>query len=157
VQQVATGDRFTCAVVVVDTTAEVLCWGTNGAGQLGDVDAPSGAEPHTVALPEGDVVQLTAGAQFVCARHASGRVSCWGNNWQGALGHGPLEAGQPPGFVDDLEDATDLDAGTDHACAVRRDGSVVCWGRGQHGRLGDGVQSDDHRSVSIVEVIGFGG
>ena len=75
------------ASCVLLTSGGVQCWGQSpgllGGGKI-FVDA------YTVVDVVGisDAVDLTAGRDFACATHASGKVSCWGNNASGQLGAG---------------------------------------------------------------------
>lgn len=132
----AAGDAFSCAV---RKTGEVVCWGNNELGQLGDasgVDAR--ARPMPVAKID-DAVAIAAGPEQACAVRKTGDVECWGNNERGQLGR---PAGAPqvrPAPVPKLDDAVDVSIGFAHGCAVRRTGEVYCWGDDSEGQLGDGA------------------
>ncbi|MCA9704967.1 MAG: hypothetical protein KDK70_03845 [Myxococcales bacterium] len=144
----AVGYIHTCAV---DAGGRVSCWGWNPHG-LVDSDAPDTAD-FTVPRPKAglaDVVQLTAGNHHSCARHASGKVSCWGFEGQGQLGDGSGHEHAEPRPVAGLDDAVDLASGGSHSCAVRREGTVVCWGRNYYGQLGNGTTEDQPRPVEVV-------
>ena len=89
---VAAGRSHTCAL---DHVGGVLCWGDNQKGQLGvgAVGAlePGGAAKSSVALSVGrlePMTNLTAGEFSNCARSATERVYCWGDNSLGQLGDG---------------------------------------------------------------------
>jgi alpha-tubulin suppressor-like RCC1 family protein len=86
---IATGDAFACALCAGD----VLCWGDNRRGAIGN--GRTSAMPVTIAeklavtLDTGDTwAQLAAGAGFACARTMAGHVYCWGSNIHGAVGTG---------------------------------------------------------------------
>lgn len=58
----------------------VVCWGENGAGQLGDGSTTQRNTPVAVASLS-DVSSLTVGYGFSCALKADGSVACWGVDW----------------------------------------------------------------------------
>jgi hypothetical protein len=66
----------------------VMCWGLNSG--LGRGIAGGQSPPGLVLLEDGGalagVTELGAGAEFACARVASGDVYCWGMNDFGQLG-----------------------------------------------------------------------
>ncbi len=95
------------------------------------------------------VTRLAAGAQFACAVHGGGRVSCWGDNGFGQLGDGTRVARSAPVEVLGLTDAVEVDGGLGTTCARRRDGRVSCWGRNFEGSLGDGVAA--HESCGMED------
>lgn len=115
---------------------------------------PGGAYVPDVA----NVKQLVAGDDFACVLHATGGVSCWGENAavvQGvpsgefhlltagstfACGLTPENSlqcwgdpAQPAAMAPSVE-AIAVAAGRAHACAVRGDYSLVCWGDNTRGQ-----------------------
>jgi alpha-tubulin suppressor-like RCC1 family protein len=74
-------------------------------------------------------VEVDAVFDSVCARRASGRVECAGDNQQAQLGTGTLMPSDAPIVVASVGDAIDLAADSHYGCAVRRSGQVGCWGR----------------------------
>lgn len=131
VKQVAAGLQHACARLSDGT---VRCWGANIEGSLGTAD-PGGFRavvPQPLSLTA--VVQLAAGpGRQTCARHADGKVSCWGPK-------------SPRG----IEGATDVAVGASHGCAVVRDGAVACWGNNAHGQLGDATLQDHDAAAPIA-------
>jgi hypothetical protein len=65
---------------------------------------------------DGTYVEVASGATGVCARTASGDVSCW--TYTGF----PYSVATPPGVF------TQIDFGRFNACGILTDGSIVCWG-----------------------------
>src|SRR5690606_15808019 len=126
---------FTCAL---RDSERVTCWGRNTRGQTGTdtvgtiTDAP-GADVAGLA----GAAQVTAGADFACARLNGGTVQCWGDNERGQLGDGTVSNRFEARPVTGLSDVIWVDAGEAHACAVISDGSVWCWGSNQYGQLGN--------------------
>ena len=179
---IAAGDRHTCSA---SQDGQVLCWGNNSAGQLGDNTGLSQMLPVPVFDLPGGVIALTAGASYTCGLTDVGGVICWGSNSDGKLGDGSLtdrlapvdvvNFGAAPPKPADIKPtptlkptpiptaatvaqsipAKALAAGTNHTCALTRDGAVWCWGGNDSGQLGDGTHND--RAIpSIVEGLSSG-
>lgn len=133
---IAAGHNHSCAIAADRTVA---CWGDNSMHQLGP---RAGQEPkqRTPVSVTGlrDVVQVDGGAAHNCARLRSGRVTCWGANDDGQLGHtAAARSRATPTPVRGISDAIDLSLGARHGCAIRRRGDLVCWGSEERGGLGE--------------------
>jgi alpha-tubulin suppressor-like RCC1 family protein len=145
---IATGDHHACALAA---NGGVWCWGSNGAGQLGDGTWDDRSLPVQVKGIGGNgllsgMTSIAAGAQHTCASNNSSLVVCWGSNDSGQLGNSSvsssnsslvpvqtkLDSGQP------LLDVAGLAAGQSQSCAVKHDGTVWCWGTNRDGELGNG-------------------
>jgi len=73
--ELAIGTNHSCAR---RSGGEVVCWGANFSGQLGDgTTAPRGTPTRVTGL--GAAVDVAAGPAHSCARVASGEVFCWGD------------------------------------------------------------------------------
>ncbi len=152
----AAGAQHTCAV---RGTGQVLCWGQNGSGQLGEGSMSSLGEPVPVTgLDTG--LAVAAGATFSCASTTDGAVFCWGDDHDGELGTGrdvvqprpvPLPVAGGP-----------LATGGAHTCAVGTEpgagGGLAfsCWGSDQAGQLGDNGDEDRSRPVPIEQPLAPG-
>lgn len=146
----ATGGLHTCAAVAVGTDSEVLCWGDNSWGQLGDDSTTPRQAPEPVAGVAAGAIELVAGSYHTCARLADGTVQCWGNNVQGQLGIGTSESRRlSPTAVPGLSGVTALASGRWHVCALRSTGTVVCWGDNTYGQLGDGSTTDRSSPTAV--------
>jgi alpha-tubulin suppressor-like RCC1 family protein len=146
--QLCGGEDHTC---LLKASGQVLCWGVNLDGQLGDGTNTNRTQPALVANLS-DAVEVTCGDFHTCARRQSGEVSCWGRNQKGQLGNGTKTVSNRPVAVAGLSDAAEVSAGQDFTCARRSTGGVTCWGGNGSYQLGNG-SSDD--SVSPVEVMGL--
>lgn len=163
--QVVTGNYHSCAL---RETGEVLCWGLDQDGQLGDgnfLDAEPYGVATAVAVPGvDDAIALAAGSGHTCALRPSGEVLCWGSGYYGQLGNGNFyNTTEPPGLgtpvpVENLDDAVAIAAGYNHNCAIRAGGQVVCWGQGAYGQLGNGGLTNSAVPVSafgIADAVGI--
>ncbi len=149
-EQASLGREHTCARF---STGEVLCWGRNDHGQLGqgnsddhgdDVDElPNVLDPIELG---GDATAISAGEQFTCALIDDGSVRCWGHNDRsqlgimgfGELGDDELAAEGGPVPLGDGAVAIQIAAGKQHACALLDSNEIYCWGDNDSGQLGYG-------------------
>lgn len=163
--RVAAGEYYTCAL---RASGEVLCWGDNTYGQLGDGTLEGHLTPRPV-VGLGDAVQIEGqgsslnGDEAICARRASGKLACWGVGAWGQLGNGldwdeqpvPCSAGVTcnpvPSEVVGVTEAASVATSLGYACALRRDGSVWCWGWNAYGQLGDGTTHDRLTAAPVVD------
>ncbi len=132
VQAIAAGGTHTCALLV---DGQVMCWGDNAFGQLGNGTKTSSSTPLAVRNLQG-AISLSAGSGHTCAVNSSG-VWCWGNNILGQLGDGSMTDSALPVKVGSLSGVREISAGGLHTCALLNDGTVQCWGFNEHGQLGD--------------------
>jgi alpha-tubulin suppressor-like RCC1 family protein len=129
------GGNHTCSI----RNGEVLCWGQNSAGQLGDGTFDDKKVPTIVTVSGGKAVSVSAGFQHTCDLTDAGQVFCWGDNWAGQLGGkdnatGKLEA---------------VSAGGSHTCVLTAAGGVRCWGGNKLGGLGNGTNVDSQVPVDV--------
>lgn len=108
VLDITAGDDHTCVRVRSrgDRNTSALCWGANGAGQLGNDAAPSNSpqpvEPVELGEPGGSITDLelvtsiSAGRDSTCATLVDLTVSCWGDNSHGQLGDGVGQSSRVP-------------------------------------------------------------
>ena len=149
VAEIQAGEKYTCAR---KNDMTVQCWGDNSRGQLGDGTNTIRSTPGPVSNLGADILEITGGRFFVCARHASGLVSCWGGGGSGQLGNGGT--GDSPQVIDNpaVSDAIQLAAGFQHICALRRSGIVSCWGGNADGQLGDGTTTSSLSPVDVLDL-----
>ncbi len=123
VAEISAGTAARCARM---TNGQVYCW---GRGYL-----PTGSEEQRPALVPGivDATRISVGEYQGCMLRSGtpGRVFCWGQNANEALGVGVSGTVRAPARVVDLMDAVDVAVGLSHICALRSGGQVDCWGNG---------------------------
>ena len=83
--KVSCGGYHTCVVL---SDGNLVCWGSNNYGQLGDRTHYSKPEREYVEFPDGPVVDVQAYTYHTCAKNLKGDVYCWGLNNRGQLGDG---------------------------------------------------------------------
>jgi len=122
--ELALGREHACA-----RTAEgdVVCWGANDAGQLGDGTTIGRTSPVRVSGLD-EVIEIAAGDRHTCARRRDATVRCWGANAHAQLGDGTTIDRQAPVPVTDIFSVASIAAGGNRTCARKNDGFVRCWG-----------------------------
>ena len=152
---IASGHNHSCAITA---NREVVCWGANENGQLGNGAGLPGASANTAVTVNGlsDVRSIAAGSNNTCAVKTDGGAFCWGTGNNGALGNAaaaPSASGifansnVPVNVIDwptstsnlppmPLSNAVSVSTNNLFSCVVRATRSVACWGDDDFGLLG---------------------
>lgn len=138
--------------LAVTTTGQVLAWGLNSNGQLGDGSTKGSRTPVKVKLPKNTrVTAARAGCEFSLALTSAGRLLAWGFNGDGELGDGSTKGSRTPVKVK-LPRNTRVkafSAGCYHALALTTTGEVLAWGFNADGQLGNGTTTSSDRPVKV--------
>jgi alpha-tubulin suppressor-like RCC1 family protein len=113
---------------------EVLCWGDNAWGQLGDGTSTARSAPAPVVGASG-FAHLAVGRDATCAIK-SGQLWCWGQNREGQLAIGEPRKYEPVQVSSGSFSAVYTSAGG--TCARGSSGALSCWGKNTSGQLGVG-------------------
>jgi alpha-tubulin suppressor-like RCC1 family protein len=127
--------------VALTSAGQLLTWGYNYFGQLGNGTTTNSAVPISVPLPTGTTVTNAAtGHYHTMVLTSAGQVLTWGDNESGQLGNGtndnssvPVSVSLPSGTT-----VTDVAGGGLHSLARTSAGQVLTWGMGAYGESGDG-------------------
>jgi RHS repeat-associated protein len=139
------GAHHTCALI---DGGDVVCWGSDSAGQLGDGTASAGTNAPTqpLALPS-PTTGIELGSLHSCALVADGDISCWGADTSGQDGDGTplanLDEPSDPIGIPQRESGESLGLGDSHSCAVYVGGEITCWGSDAQDQLGNGTGFND--------------
>jgi hypothetical protein len=115
------------AICGIRPTGELLCWGSNSSGALGD----GTTTPRGTPMPVGSstrFVQVTVGEDYACALSGRGETWCWGSNTNGQLGNGTTIASPSPVRVPGPR-LVSISAGYTTTCGIDITGDAWCWGR----------------------------
>jgi alpha-tubulin suppressor-like RCC1 family protein len=149
VTAVAAGGGHSLALT---STGQVLAWGSNGYGQLGNGTITNSSTPVAVSLPSGSIVTaIVACGYHSLALTSSGSVLAWGNSYSGQLGNGtttssstPVVVSLPSGTV-----VTAIGGGSNNSLALTSTGQVLAWGLNSSGQLGNGTTVDSTTPVAV--------
>ena len=155
---IAAGDLHTVALT---SDGNVLAWGKNDHGQLGD-GTPTLYSNIPVQVggssPLTDVITISAGFFNTVALKNGGTVWAWGSNSSGEVGDGTIIERNTPvqvGGSSPLADVTAIAAGEFHTVALKSNGTVWAWGRNDYGQVGDGTTIEKHIPVSVSGLTGI--
>jgi alpha-tubulin suppressor-like RCC1 family protein len=129
--------------LVLTSAGQVLAWGDNNDGQLGDGTTTSRSAPVAVKLPRNKTVQaISAGCAYNLALTTTGQIYAWGDNRHGQLGDGSsARTSDRPVKVKTRQlgtgAVTSISAGCDHGLALTSSGAVLAWGSDRYGQLGN--------------------
>lgn len=144
-------DSHSCALT---EGGEVLCWGLNSIGQLGDGTTTSRPNPVNVCSAgqgpgcEGGAVlsgviglDLVRGARYVGGTShavlATGALHAWPDaTWHASA---VCYSGPDCPLADPVDDAAAVVSAMEYSCVLRRSGTVRCQGANVFGELGDGT------------------
>lgn len=153
----AAGAKHTCVVL---SGQEILCWGDNTLGQLGNIEigrASNVPVPVEQLLLPGStsITAIAAGSQHTCIALSNGKMICWGSNSDNQLGGGGEKTPrEPPLRVSGFPvggDIVAIAAGEKHTCAAISNGRAYCWGSNANGQLGRA--SDDTGDVLMPVIL----
>ncbi len=138
--------------LALTSTGQVLAWGYNSFGELGNGTTSSSTTPVAVSLPSGTTVTAIAGGSYhSLALTSSGQVLAWGDNVEGELGNGtttssstPVQVSLPSGTI-----VTAIAGGGYHSLALTSSGQVLAWGNNAYGQLGNGTTTNSSTPVAV--------
>jgi alpha-tubulin suppressor-like RCC1 family protein len=153
--------------LALTSAGQVLAWGDNFYGDLGNGTVKESDVPVRVPLPAGvTVIQVAAGAATGYALTSAGTVYAWGSGADGALGNGSTANSATPVAVAIPQGTRIFQVSSygSFALALATTGRVLAWGHNSAGQLGDGSTADSDvpvavklRSGTIVAQIAAGG
>jgi alpha-tubulin suppressor-like RCC1 family protein len=121
---------------------DVLAWGLNNTGQLGDGTKISKNFPIYIRDVEG-ITDLSPSRDRSLALKKDGTVWTWGNTELT-----PVEIGGLTGFID-------ISSGLNHSLGLKTDGTVWAWGGNVHGELGDSSLIARFPPVKVKNISGI--
>ena len=152
--QLAAGGNSSCALTPEQSA---LCWGANGAGQLGIGTLADAFHPTSVGL-SASIAHIAIAADHACAALDYSPVFstwCWGNGADGKIGNTATSQPAKPGTslydhpvlilrakgpypnngYDGYEALRRMALGDRHSCGLTNYGLFYCWGDSSMGQL----------------------
>jgi alpha-tubulin suppressor-like RCC1 family protein len=153
---------------VLLSTGEILAWGNNGHGQLGNGTTNATSVPTAVDLPKLEeelkskleVASLSGGNLFALALLRSGEVIGWGANGVGELGGTSSEecksvansCSKTPKLVSGLSQVSSVSAGRSFSLVLKA-GTVYAFGvNGPWGQLGIGSLTNTNVPTAVTGI-----
>jgi alpha-tubulin suppressor-like RCC1 family protein len=141
----AYGLSISLPVTVTVGTPQLLAWGYNQYGQLGDGTTTIAHLPESVA---GNVVAAAAGSLHSLFVKSDGTLWAMGLNCYGQLCDGTTTDRQLPESV--AGNVVAAAAGAYHSLYLKSDGTLWAMGWNCYGQLGDGTTTDRHLPESVA-------
>ncbi|MFY0563436.1 MopE-related protein [Archangium lansingense] len=151
-QAIAAGQNHSFAL---RSNGQVLAWGQNTYGQLGDGTTTTRTAPVPVAgLPPAR--SIAAGLSHSLAVSGDGIAYAWGQNNTGQLGDGTLNNRTTPVqvVIPGNVTVTAVAAGLSHSLALTTDGKVWAWGQNANAQIGDGTTGGTRTTPVQVNIPG---
>lgn len=125
VVSLAAGGLHTCALL---DSGEVMCWGDNNGGALGNGDNNAGLEETPVYVSNiVDAIDIDSGHLHACAIRGDQTVWCWGSNGSGQIDTRETSNYYSPHFID-ASGIAQVKAGDSHTCIRSTSGDIQCRG-----------------------------
>jgi prepilin-type N-terminal cleavage/methylation domain-containing protein len=153
---IALSDYSTCGI---RNGGELYCWGDNNHGEQGSGTTGGNVTSPTLVAGFNDweYISSSSSRASYCAIRRNGRLYCWGENIQGALGNGGMsdvsvptevvrEDGTTPGYTDWI--FVSLSVAT--SCGIRANGLAYCWGSNDDRQLGDSTNINTAIPVKVT-------
>lgn len=122
---ISAGGDHTCAVTA---GGDVLCWGDNSHGELGDGTTVGRAGAMKVNGLQGPAQDVGCGEDVSCVLATDGSVSCWGNVAPEWLTDKGATDRTKPFRIEGLQSGVRQISVGYAACALLHTGQVRCWG-----------------------------
>ncbi|HXA43248.1 MAG TPA: fibronectin type III domain-containing protein [Candidatus Solibacter sp.] len=139
--------------LALNSSGQVLAWGYNVYGQLGQPTSTTTNSTPTVVSGLPTIKAIAAGFEHSLAIDTTGRVWAWGYNPYGGLGNNTTTNSATPVQVGALPaGAVAVAGGAYHSVALLTNGQVFAWGYNGHGELGTGDLSNRYLPVQTAGV-----
>jgi hypothetical protein len=122
---IATSETHSCAL----RDSGLYCWGSNYAGQLGNIRTEDSTVPVLAHFAGPDIAQLALAVGRTCVLRSTGAVACWGTNDRGQMGDGSHTNSYTPAAAVGINDAKAIAIDEASSCVLHAgDAGVSCWG-----------------------------
>ena len=153
----AIGAAYNYTCVVMDNNG-MKCWGKGGTGYLGNGDSNTEHTPVSVNMPAENAAEMSgAGGHHTCLIGSNSSFYCWGEDWNGQIGHshyscgGWCEAPHGPSTLGGKAALT-IVTGIHHTCGIAVDLTLYCWGKDADGQLGNGDTTGNQHTPQNIDL-----
>ncbi|MCL2822808.1 MAG: hypothetical protein FWD57_02340, partial [Polyangiaceae bacterium] len=155
VSAISAHNGFTCAIRSTGDppTGELLCWGENILGQIGEPKPKLYShvpEPVPIKGSTG-ISAVSTGNNHACVLTSTGTALCWGDFRHGRLGYESNTAVLEPTRVDIDSTFAQISAGYSHTCAITSSGAARCWGQNSDGALGTETKKNITKPELVID------
>lgn len=140
--------------VALTRAGNVLTWGGNRMGQLGDGQLTSSCDPRPLPqLRHRPIVSISCGEAFTLACTVSGMIFAWGENSSGQLGLGDTTHRLRPELVRALRTSKvkSMSTGRQHSCVFTHSGLAFAFGSNASGQCGLGENVKIQTTPVVIE------
>jgi len=167
VVSIATGQSHTYALL---NTGEIVAWGNNSSGQLGDGTTINRNTPVFVKKSDGNrlqnIIMISAGANHGYALSADGHVYAWGNNQYNQLACGNSNSQNFPQLVRDkngnsISGIIAIDGGRNFGLLLRNSSMVMGIGAykgtdsDENGEIYTRLFAKEQSYKSMLKILGY--
>jgi len=130
--------------IALSGNGEILTWGSNTYGQLGDGTYDESLVPIKVYVPDVKFKSVSAGKYYSMALSESGEIYTWGYNDKGQLGDNTLVSKNVPTkiTVSGVTFEAIYGGADDHSMALSTTKEIFAWGCNDYGQIGDNSTND---------------
>jgi alpha-tubulin suppressor-like RCC1 family protein/phosphodiesterase/alkaline phosphatase D-like protein len=145
---------------------QVMAWGSNSYGQLGDASTTRRLLPTSISdtgvLAGKPIMAVAGGYLHSLTLCSDGTLAAWGQNVYGQLGNNSAAPSSVPVAVDRSgvlagKTVIAISAGPFHSLALCSDGTVAAWGYNNYGQLGTGDKVTSRVPVLVNPLGALGG
>ncbi len=141
--------------LALKSNGQVLAWGWNGYGQLGQPTSTASNSTASVVAGLPAIKAIAAGYEHSLAVDTNGNIWAWGYNGYGQLGNNSTSDSASPVQLGSLPaTAVAVAAGAYHSVALLSNGQVFAWGYNGYGQLGTGDFAAHYVPVQTAGVHG---
>ena len=146
------GSTWSNENIATKSAPNLLSWGNNGNGRLGDNTSTSKSSPILVVGGFTNWIQVSAQGAHSLGLRADGTVWAWGSNGSGRLGDNTTtDRSSPVSVIGGFTDWISVSAGETHSLGLRANGTLWAWGSNSNGALlGHGAFGNRSSPVSVV-------
>ena len=145
--RVAAGGGHT---LFINDNYELLAWGLNRSGQLGNNTINNSPLPVSV---QSSIISVSAGGGHTLAITTENKLLTWGYNTHGQLGNGTSINSHE--FVEVMDNIVLVSAGRYHSLAIDSNGVLYGWGYNRNGQVGDSSTINRSYPVEIMSGVSY--